>query len=192
MPPIRIDKPVIATATREFARVGFHGTTGELIAKKAKVTEGSVFRVFGSKENIFACMVDHVCEVLHKSLDNVTHVLDDRKGGKLPEMRTVVPLLMTIFTADAARIIAYTELEQPKLSGRFEKVISAYERAIAKGIEGAVCEDPKVAASQLIGYILHVQTFGPKATRASRQARARRALVENFVEMWLKGLAKAA
>jgi AcrR family transcriptional regulator len=184
MPPIRIDKPVIATATREFARVGFHGTTGELIAKKAKVTEGSVFRVFGSKENIFARMVDHVCDELNKALEGPAPLGTDG----LPKAKKLVEVLMSIFTTDIARIIAYTELEQPKLSGRFEKVISAYERALAKAIDGG---DAKLAATQLIGYILHVQAFGPTATRASRQTKARRALVENFVEMWLKGLAKA-
>jgi AcrR family transcriptional regulator len=185
MPPIRIDKPVIATATREFARVGFHGTTGELIAKKAKVTEGSVFRVFGSKENIFARVVDHICEELNKSLKVVS--IDSEKKSD-----STASHLMTIFTAEAARIIAYTDLEQPKLSGRFEKVISAYERAIAKGIEGTVRGDAKIAASQLLRYVLQVQAFGPTATRVSRQLKARRDLVENFVEMWLRGTAKAA
>ena len=190
MPPIRIDKPVIATATREFAHVGFHGTTGELIAKKAKVTEGSVFRVFGSKENIFARVVEHAAEVLTKSLSTIVNEIAISKNGDLGFVRNVAAILMTNFTPDAARIIAYTALEQPKLAGKFDKVTQAYERTIAKAIEDRIRKDAsaKFAASQLIAYVLQVQTFGPTATRKSREVRARRALVENFVEIWIKGV----
>ena len=51
--PSRIDTRILDTAIRCFANRGYHCTTTKEIALAAHVTEGSLFRLFLSKENLF-------------------------------------------------------------------------------------------------------------------------------------------
>lgn len=49
----KIKTRIVASAVRCFASKGYHGCSTKEIASKAKVTEGSLFRVCGSKDNLF-------------------------------------------------------------------------------------------------------------------------------------------
>jgi AcrR family transcriptional regulator len=49
----KIDARILETAISCFANHGYHGTTTQKISVDANVTEGSVFRLFHSKENLF-------------------------------------------------------------------------------------------------------------------------------------------
>jgi AcrR family transcriptional regulator len=51
--PSKIDGKILDTAITCIADLGYHGTTTKEIATAANVTEGSVFRLFHSKENLF-------------------------------------------------------------------------------------------------------------------------------------------
>lgn len=49
---------VLAVAEREFAATGLHGTSAETIARRAGITQAYVFRLFGSKKQLFLEVVD--------------------------------------------------------------------------------------------------------------------------------------
>jgi AcrR family transcriptional regulator len=51
--PSKIRKQIVEQAVRCFARHGYHGATTKKIAKRADVTEGSLFRLFISKDKLF-------------------------------------------------------------------------------------------------------------------------------------------
>jgi len=50
----KIREKIVASAIRCFASKGYHGCSTKEIASRAKVTEGSLFRVCGSKDSLFA------------------------------------------------------------------------------------------------------------------------------------------
>jgi AcrR family transcriptional regulator len=58
--PSKIDRKILESAEKLFSTHGYYGTTTKEIAVAADVTEGSLFRLFKSKEKLFA-------EVLKKS-----------------------------------------------------------------------------------------------------------------------------
>ena len=48
---------ILAIAAEEFALGGLHGTSTETIARRAGITQAYVFRLFGSKKNLFVQVV---------------------------------------------------------------------------------------------------------------------------------------
>jgi AcrR family transcriptional regulator len=48
---------ILAIAAEEFAAGGLHGTSTETIARRAGITQAYVFRLFGSKKNLFLQVV---------------------------------------------------------------------------------------------------------------------------------------
>lgn len=54
-----VRKPVVAaSAVREFARGGFHGTTIADVAREAKISPAYVFKLFPSKERLFVVALE--------------------------------------------------------------------------------------------------------------------------------------
>ncbi|MBV8087421.1 MAG: TetR/AcrR family transcriptional regulator [Chloroflexi bacterium] len=49
---------ILEAATREFARTGLHGTSVETIAKAVGVSQPYVFRLFGTKKDLFLAAVE--------------------------------------------------------------------------------------------------------------------------------------
>src|SRR5215471_20175922 len=49
----RIEARILDRAIELFADFGYYGVTTRDLAKKAKVTEGSIYRLFKSKDNLF-------------------------------------------------------------------------------------------------------------------------------------------
>lgn len=72
---------VIAAATVEFAARGLHGTSTEVIAEKAGISQPYLFRLFGTKKDLFLATVDRVCSHIMETfeqaaLDGEDSVLD--------------------------------------------------------------------------------------------------------------------
>lgn len=49
---------ILATAAEEFAAAGLHGASTETIARRAQITQAYVFRLFGTKKQLFIQVVD--------------------------------------------------------------------------------------------------------------------------------------
>lgn len=49
---------ILEVAEKEFAAAGFHGASTEAIARQAGITQAYVFRIFGSKKQLFVECVD--------------------------------------------------------------------------------------------------------------------------------------
>src|SRR5438045_9529810 len=50
---------IVDAAIREFARRGLHGTSVEDIAKQVGVSQPYVFRLFGTKKDLFLAATEH-------------------------------------------------------------------------------------------------------------------------------------
>ena len=75
----KIDARILEKAIELFADFGYYGVTTRDLAKKAKVTEGSIYRLFHSKENLFEVALR---SVLSQALDPAQFLMliFDRQG----------------------------------------------------------------------------------------------------------------
>ena len=133
---------VLAVAVGEFARDGLHGTSTETIAAGAGISHPYLFRLFGTKKELFlACM--HVCHArLHETFTRAAEAAGD--GDRLEAMgrayvdlladREMLQLQLQMYAACADREVrdaasrGYAELWQlvGRLSGAPEDDIRAF------------------------------------------------------------------
>ncbi|PXA72001.1 TetR/AcrR family transcriptional regulator [Cryobacterium arcticum] len=74
-----VRKPVVAaSAVREFARGGFHGTTIADVARDAKISPAYVFKLFPSKERLFVAALDECFTQILASLSNGADGAEDQ------------------------------------------------------------------------------------------------------------------
>ncbi len=75
---------ILEAAARLFAERGFENTPTMLIAQEAGVAEGTIFRHFKTKDEIFLTLLHEVSSMLQQDLANVT-----REGEKLDGLGAV-------------------------------------------------------------------------------------------------------
>jgi AcrR family transcriptional regulator len=66
---------ILAIAAEEFAAGGLHGTSTETIARRAGITQTYVFRLFGSKQNLFI-------QVVQAAFDQLTEGMRTAAGDR--------------------------------------------------------------------------------------------------------------
>jgi AcrR family transcriptional regulator len=69
-------RQVLQIAAEEFARGGLHGTSTELIARRAEITQAYIFRMFGTKKALFL-------EVMVAAFDRLTEGMRDAAGDTI-------------------------------------------------------------------------------------------------------------
>jgi AcrR family transcriptional regulator len=125
---------ILSVALRHFAESGYHGTSTEVIAREAGISQPYLFRLFRTKKELFLACDDRACE---KVLDAFHRAVDRAEPGQelaamgdayveelLPDRHAVL-MLMQGFAATSDREIqqhvrdSYGELltEVGRLSG---------------------------------------------------------------------------
>ena len=66
---------ILGIAAEEFALGGLHGTSTEAIARRAGITQAYVFRLFGSKKNLFI-------QVVRSAFEQLTGAMRDAAGDR--------------------------------------------------------------------------------------------------------------
>ncbi|HEY1358654.1 MAG TPA: helix-turn-helix domain-containing protein [Thermoleophilaceae bacterium] len=69
---------VLEAAMREFAITGLHGTSGEAIAERAGISQPYLFRLFGTKRELFIAVVN-------RAFDGVFEALTTAAEGSDPQ-----------------------------------------------------------------------------------------------------------
>src|SRR3954467_1026530 len=75
---------VLKVAIAEFARTGLHGTSTERIAGGAEIPPPSLFRLFGTKKELFLACLDRCHERLHATFTRAAEAAGD--GDRLAGM----------------------------------------------------------------------------------------------------------
>lgn len=88
MNPTDLDGRILTVSTGLFARFGYRGATTQQIASAAQVNEATIYRRYGSKENLYCAAVESGLEAIdltHKSLDILQGALcrEDATGHAL-------------------------------------------------------------------------------------------------------------
>ncbi len=157
---------ILAAAKRVFARKGYHATTIADIAKAAKLSYGSIYWYFDSKEALFHALVESEGQALR---DHVTEAMlvTPARGSPDAPFRAAVRTTFEFFESDRALVkllfrdsYALGDRFEQHLFGIFEAFIGDIEAIVADAQErGLIIEAPPrmVACSvaALVGQIAH-------------------------------------
>jgi AcrR family transcriptional regulator len=157
---------ILAAAKKVFARKGYHATTIADIAKAAKLSYGSIYWYFDSKEALFHALVESEGQALR---DHVTEAMlvTPARGAPDAPFRAAVRTTFEFFESDRALVkllfrdsYALGDRFEQHLFGIFEAFIGDIEAIVADAQErGLIIEAPPrmVACSvaALVGQIAH-------------------------------------
>jgi AcrR family transcriptional regulator len=104
---------LLAIAAEEFAAGGLHGTSTETIARRAGITQAYVFRLFGSKKNLFV-------QVVRAAFDQLTDGMRDAAGSSsgleaLSAMGSTYDALLADRTALLLQLQGFAAASEPEV-----------------------------------------------------------------------------
>jgi AcrR family transcriptional regulator len=188
---------ILDAAMQCFASSGYHGSTTKAISDKADCTEGSLFRLFGSKDKLFEAALRKAFERGRMPTDELARVLDTDQNFERGLRKGIVECFDRL-SEQYVRLATYAILDRPDLAREFLFTPDA-TRTIAHTIEREIYRKqlrddilPTTAALQLIAGLSHFAFISPVLSSELKLTTkdARRAAVRNFVEIWLRGMKK--
>ena len=141
---------ILAAAKRVFAKKGFHATTMADIAKAARLSYGSVYWYFDSKETLFHALMDSEEQALRAHIaDALARPAKDGKDGA-DDLRRAVRATFEFFEADRATVkllfrdsTALGDRFEKHLHGIYERFIGDIEALVAAGRDrGEIVDAP--------------------------------------------------
>jgi AcrR family transcriptional regulator len=182
---------VIHAATLLFASKGFEGTSTRDVARKAKVNEITIFRLFQHKEDLYRQILDSkVGRGAPEWLHSVLQSSEDPKQTFLALAEHLEELFDPIFL----RLLFYAALEKPELlRKRYASSLGCvYEflgRHIRERIQGQVLRDidPILMGRALVGMIAYHRILSELLGDASPVRPDSGVSARIFTEIWLFG-----
>jgi AcrR family transcriptional regulator len=157
---------ILAAAKKVFARKGYHATTIADIAKAAKLSYGSIYWYFDSKDALFHALMEAEGQALR---DHVTEALvtTPSRGSPDAPFRAAVRATFEFFESDRALVkllfrdsYALGDRFEKHLFGIFERFITDIEQIIEDAQRrGLIVEAPArmvaYCVAALVGQIAH-------------------------------------
>jgi AcrR family transcriptional regulator len=143
---------ILAAAAKHFARRGFQGTDVQDIADELKISKGSVYRYFPTKQELFLATVDHGVRQLHEYIcQSSEHVHDP-----LERMAAAVRAYLAFFKSHPELVELFIQ-ERAEFRDR-GKTIYFRQRELRVGRWEDVCRDlmasgrlRKMPAGRIVG-----------------------------------------
>ena len=188
----KIQSRILAGAIELFADFGYYGVTTRDLAAKAKVTEGSIYRLFESKENLFD---EAIRDVLNRALDPAQFLLMVfEKQGKQDFASVATEVVRRWYLSiprSSARLLTQAYFASPKWRriayGPIDKIIEILTAVMDREQGKAKKFNASVAARALIMALMHF-----KITHASEYSeKEETGVAEGIIHQWLQGLSLA-
>jgi AcrR family transcriptional regulator len=104
---------ILEAALVEFAERGLHGASTEEIAKRAGISQPYVFRLFGSKKDLFKATV---CRCFRQTLELFQRAAEGKRGEEaLEAMGEAYQQLLVDRTRLRAQMQAYASCDDPEI-----------------------------------------------------------------------------
>lgn len=161
---LRKKNNIIKAATRLFSDKSFYDVTMDEIAVRAKVSKGTLYLYFSSKENLYL-------EILEHTFDSIESILEREvaKSDSAPEkLKKLLYIIIKFYreNIDVLKILSRDEThlirEHQELTEKWRsRRLSLYEQIIKKGVaEGSFkTRNTELAALTLYGSIGVVMVF---------------------------------
>jgi AcrR family transcriptional regulator len=185
---------VIKAATALFAARGFGGTSTRDVARKARVNEITVFRLFKNKQDLYLQVLDQKIGLsTSKWLFPALQTSDDPEKAFLSLAERVEEIFDPIFL----RLLFYAALERPALlRKRYQPgLASLYEtlqRQILERVESDVLRDvePTLMGPALVGMIAYHQIVRELLGGRDFVGCDVRHAARVYTDIWLRGALK--
>ena len=187
-------KQIVEVATKLFSEKGFHGTTTREIAEAAGISEAIVFRLFETKEKLYAAIIE-----THKEPDGACLSLElMKKKDDYAVFFTIARCLLSVGENPTfLRLLLFSALEDSTLSDMFfESRVTYYFGQLANYIQQRINDgafepvDPYLAARAFTAmshqHVMAQELFGEK----KRMQFDKEQVAETFTKLFLKGLEK--
>jgi AcrR family transcriptional regulator len=149
---------ILKSAAAAFRRQGYHGTSVDDIAQALRMTKGSLYYYFKSKEEILYVCHDYTLDLLLLKLKEI------QSSGKSPadKLRALVVAFVELITEEMHGTAAVTlDLEvlsaplRRKIIAKRDRFDHGVRRIVREGIEQRIFRpvDPKFATMALMGSI---------------------------------------
>jgi len=185
----KIESRILDRAIELFADFGYFGVTTRDLAKKAKVTEGSIYRLFRSKENLFE---EALHAVISRSLDPAQFLFTVFEGRGKQDFsslaKAVVRRWYFSLPQSSARLLTqayFADAKWRKIAyGPIDKIIEILTKVMEQERPRAKKFNAAAAARALIMALMHF-----KITYAmSRSEKEETSIVDGIIQQWLQGL----
>lgn len=104
---------ILSIAAEEFAVGGLHGTSAETIARRAGITQAYVFRLFGTKKNLFTQVVETAFEQLTEGMRTAA---GDKSGlSALSAMGLTYDAILADRTALLVQLQGFAAASEPEV-----------------------------------------------------------------------------
>lgn len=191
----KIGPRILDAAIVLFSEYGYFGVTTRDIAKKAKTTEGSIYRLFVSKEKLFE---EALNAVISRALDPtqiLIMIFENRKKQEFPALiSAAVRSWYSCMPQVSARLLIHACLSKNNkwretASAPIEKIIGILTTGIEREMEKAKYRkfNAGVVVRALILALFQFKITQAPLRPASEEAR----FVEGAIEQWLQGLVES-
>lgn len=189
---LRSRKKVLRAATALFAARGFHETSTRDVARRARVNEVTVFRLFRNKQDLYLSVLEgKMGSDLPKWL---TPVLDSSRDYEVLFL-SVAERLQELFDPIFLRLLFFAALEKPSLlKKRFRpRLLSFYEllgQHIQTQINSGVLRSlrPAFMGRALVAMIVYQELFCEFLDDRDFQADNAKDSVRAYTDIWLHGV----
>jgi AcrR family transcriptional regulator len=159
---------VLDAACAVFSARGYYGSAVSDIARRARVNEVTVFRLFGSKEHLY----EAVLEGQLLSGTNTPEWLNAITALSVDEpVDAVVAALPKVFDPALTRLVLFAALERPEIARKtFSTRIKSLFDALGSGLErrspGSTTERAHNQAQALVAFVMFDRIFNHLVSRS--------------------------
>jgi AcrR family transcriptional regulator len=121
---------VLAVAAEEFAAHGYAGTAVDTIARRAGITQPYVFRLFGTKKELFLAVIEHGFEAVRECFERAVAEEPDR--APLEAMGEAYARLL----ADRTLLLAQLQAYAACADGDVQAAVRTGFRGLVRYVEG--------------------------------------------------------
>jgi AcrR family transcriptional regulator len=173
----KIATRILDAAICSFARTGYHGTSTKEIAVAADVTEGSLFRLFQSKENLFRAALQRVAAT-QMTPEQFAELIS--RGGDFREVvQTAIRRWYASVTPEYARLAMHANLSTPHLARDIIYTrVPAFNQALADAIDRHKGRRRGGKLSKVCAQNFMFGVFYYRLTKAALNHRAKQAMSE--------------
>ena len=137
---------IVAAAYERFAREGYNGTSTEAVARDAGISQPYLFRLFGTKRELFLACHDHMCDRLSRLFGEAADGVP--VADRMPLMgKAYAARLLTDRTMLLMQMQSYAACSDPE--------IQAHVRRRYAELVNAVQELTGVGPAELFGFFSH-------------------------------------
>jgi TetR/AcrR family transcriptional regulator len=182
---------VLQAAAECFALRGFRGASTRELARRARVSEVTLFRLFKTKQDLYLKVLDEKLEVA--TPEWLRSVLET-SGDDRETFTRLAEELQVVFTPTVLRLLVFGAMERPDLLDRLLRPrLSAFYRVLGDHLQrrmqaGALTErDPLLTGRALVALVFYHQLLSEVLGGRHPELGAEEEAPRVYSEIWMDG-----